>query len=246
MHTARYEGAMASGGKRTEFLRTEKTKGGVPMKAATQITFRNMKSSPIVEDWIREEMEKLETLYGRLMGCRVALEIPHRHHKKGSPYHIRIDLTVPGGEIVVKREPSLNARARHLGQSLNRKHAEIHLPHKELRQAIDDAFRAAGRRLQDYARRQRGDVKSRARLPEGRISRVSTDGEYGFIAAEDGREIYFHKNSVIGKGIPSMSVGTAVRFAEEAGEKGPQASAVHLVAKQGSRQPAIRKAASAR
>jgi cold shock CspA family protein len=49
---------------------------------------------------------------------------------------------------------------------------------------------------------------------------------YGFLTSDDGREIYFHKNSVLGRAFPPLHVGTAVRFVEEAGEKGPQASTV--------------------
>jgi cold shock CspA family protein len=202
------------------------------MKSEVQITYRNMKPSSEVEKWIRAEAAKLDTLYSRVMGCRVAVEVPHRHHRKGSPYHIRIDLTVPHGEIVVKREPSLNARARHLGERDNKKQAEVKVPHKELRQAINDAFKAAGRRLQDYARRQRGDIKSPTLLPEARVSKILPEEEYGFLTSDDGREIYFHKNSVLGRAFPRLQVGTPVRFVEEAGEKGPQASTVRVISKQ--------------
>ena len=66
------------------------------MTLPLQVTFRNMKHSPQVEDWIRAEAEKLETFYHRITACRVAIEVPHRHHKKGKPIHIRIDLTLPG------------------------------------------------------------------------------------------------------------------------------------------------------
>ena len=151
------------------------------MKSELQITYRNMKPSTEVEKWIRAEAAKLDTLYSRVMGCRVAIEVPHRHHRKGSPYHIRIDLTVPHGEIVVKREPSLNARARHLGERESKKQSEVKIPHKKLRQAINDAFRAAGRRLQDYARRQRGDIKSSTLLPEARVSKILPQEGYGFL-----------------------------------------------------------------
>jgi cold shock CspA family protein len=160
------------------------------------------------------------------------VEVPHHHHKKGSPYHIRIDLTVPGGEIVVKREPSLNASARHLGERVSKKQSEVKVPHKVLRQAINDAFKAAGRRLQDYARQQRGDVKSPTLLPEARVSKILPQEGYGFLTSDNGREIYFHKNSVLGKAFPRMQVGTTVRFAEEAGENGPQASTVRVIPKQ--------------
>lgn len=203
------------------------------MKSELQITYRNMKPSAEIEKWIHAEAAKLDTLYSRVMGCRVSVEVPHRHHRKGSPYHIRIDLTVPGGEIVVKREPSLNARARHLGERESKKQSEVKVPHKELRQAINDAFKAAGRRLQDYARRQRGDIKSPTLLPQARVSKILPQEGYGFLTADDGREIYFHKNSVLGRAFPRLRVGTTVRFVEESGEKGPQASTVRIVSKQG-------------
>ena len=208
------------------------------MKSELQITYRNMKPSAEIEKWIHAEAAKLDTLYSRVMGCRVAVEVPHRHHRKGSPYHIRIDLTVPGGEIVVKREPSLNTRTRHLGERESRKQSEVKVPHKELRQAINDAFKAAGRRLQDYARRQRGDIKSPTLLPEARVSKILPQEGYGFLTSDDGREIYFHKNSVLGRAFPRLQVGTTVRFVEEAGEKGPQASTVRVVPKQKMQQAA--------
>jgi hypothetical protein len=142
------------------------------MKSQLQITFRNMKPSKEIEELIRAGAAKLDALYSQLVGCRVMVEIPHRHHKKGSPYHVRIDLTVPQGEIIVKREPSLSARARQLGEREIRKNAEVQIPHKDLRFAISDAFKAAARRLQDYARRQRGDIKTHEPLPEARVSQI--------------------------------------------------------------------------
>jgi len=199
------------------------------MKSQLQITFRNMKSSKEVEEWIREAAAKLDSFYGQIMGCRVELQIPHRHHKKGDAYHIRIDLTVPQGEIVVKREPSLRGRAHQLREPELKKHTEVNALHKNLRRTIDDAFKAAGRRLQDYARRQRGDIKRRASLLEASVSKILPQEGYGFLTSVDGREIYFHKNSVLGRAFPRLKIGTTVRFAEEAGEKGPQASTVHIV-----------------
>jgi cold shock CspA family protein/ribosome-associated translation inhibitor RaiA len=218
--------------------------GDIAMKSQLQITFRNMQRSEEIEGWIRAEAAKLETFYSQLMGCRVAVEVPHRHHRKGSPYHVRIDLTVPQGEIVVKREPSLNARARQLGEREIKKHAEVNTPHKNLRIAINEAFKAAGRRLQDYARRQRGDTKSHAPLPEARVSKILPHEGYGFLTSDDGREIYFHKNSVLGRAFPHLKVGTTVKFVEEPGDNGPQASTVRVVPKQGMQQAAKGTAAS--
>ncbi|HSM87595.1 MAG TPA: HPF/RaiA family ribosome-associated protein [Candidatus Limnocylindrales bacterium] len=198
-----------------------------------QITFRDGTPPPVAEIWVRSEAAKLNRFYSRIMACRVAVENPHRHHKEGTPYHVRIDLTVPGGEIVVKHEPSLRSKARQAGEPEIRKRLEARTPHKYLRQAIDDAFKAAGRRLQDYARRQRGDVKQREPRPRAKVSQIFRDKDYGFLATPDGRDIYFHKDSVLNRAFGRLRIGTAVSFAEEEGEKGPQASTVRIVSKQG-------------
>jgi len=199
------------------------------MNAQLQITFRNVNPSKEVEECIHAAAAKLDTFYNQVMGCRVAVESPHHHRTRNQQYNVRIRLALPGGEIVVKREPSLNARSRQLHEQKIRKSSELKTTHKDLRLAINDAFRVAGRRLQDYARRQRGDTKSRTPLPEGRISRLLREKGYGYLTSNDGREIYFHKNSVLNGDFSALKVGRAVRFAEEAGEKGPQASSVHLV-----------------
>lgn len=202
------------------------------MQSPLQITFRNLTPSATIEEWVRTEADKLDSFYNRVMGCRVAIEVPHRHHRKGSPYHIRIDLTVPGEEIVVKREPSLSHRARQLGETEIKKRLEVKTPHKNLRAAINDAFRAAGRRLQDYARRQRGDVKSHPSLQVARVGKILQDQGYGFLTSDDGRGIYFHKNSVLNGAFSHLKVGTRVSFVEELGEKGPQASTVRTISRE--------------
>lgn len=214
------------------------------MQSPLQITFRNLASSATIEEWVRTEADKLDGLYNRVMRCRVAIEVPHRHHRKGSPYHIRIDLTVPGEEIVVKREPSLSHRARQLGETEIKKRLEVKTPHKNLRAAINDAFKAAGRRLQDYARRQRGDVKSHPPLQVARVGKILQDQGYGFLTSDDGRGIYFHKNSVLNGAFSQLKVGTRVSFVEELGDKGPQASTVRTISKERIPVPAKQAAAS--
>ena len=201
------------------------------MQSPLQITFRNITPSATIEEWVRTEAVKLDSFYNRVMGCRVTIEVPHRHHRKGSPYHIRIDLAVPGEEIVVKREPSISHRAQQLGETDIKKHLEVKTPHKNLRAAINDAFRAAGRRLQDHARRQRGDVKSHSPLQVARVGKILQGEGYGFLTSDDGRGIYFHKNSVLNREFSRLKVGTRVSFVEELGEKGPQASTVRIISK---------------
>jgi cold shock CspA family protein len=201
----------------------------ITVQSPLQITFRNIKPSATIEEWIHAEADKLENFYHRMMGCRVAIEMPHRHHRKGIGYRIRIDLTVPGEEIVVKHEPSLRQRAQQSGETNVMKHLETKTPQKDLRVAINGAFKAAGRQLQDYARRQRGDVKSHPSLQVARVGKILQDEGYGFLTSDDGRGIYFHKNSVLNRAFSHLKVGTRVCFVEEAGDKGPQASTVRII-----------------
>ena len=96
--------------------------------------------------------------------------------------------------------------------------------------AVREAFDIARRRLQDYGRRQRGTVKASARQPRGRVAQLFPIDEYGYIEAEDGHEVYFHQNSVIDGKFEKLQIGAKVRYAEEDGDKGPQASTVHVAA----------------
>ena len=172
-----------------------------------------MPPSEAIEAHIREKAAKLDVFSDRIMSCRVVVEAPHRRHHKGKLYHVRIDMTVPGGELVVNREPSKRAA------------------HKDVYVAIRDAFGGARRKLQDYVRRQRGQVKLHEAAPLARVCRLFLKDGFGFLETADEREIYFHKNSVLGGGFAHLEVGSEVYFAEEKGEKGPQASTVKLVGK---------------
>lgn len=183
------------------------------MEIPLQITFRNMPPSDAVEKRIRQKVKKLDKLYDRIMGCRVVVETPHRRHVQGKLFHIRIDLTVPGNELVVTREP----------------HA--HHAHEDIYVAIRDAFSAMQRQLQDHLGRYQERMKPREGPPHGIV--ISLVADHGFLATGDGREIYFHRNSVIDNGFDVLEIGTEVRFAEEQGEQGPQASTVTPVGKEG-------------
>jgi cold shock CspA family protein len=201
------------------------------MSVPVQITFRNLDPYDVVEDLIRAEAEKLETFYGGIMQCRVTLEVPHRHHKQGKQYHLRIELTVPGNKLVVSRRPDLGSWARQAGAAELKRELEVESPHKDMRQAIHDAFKAAGRRLEDYVRRRRGQIKIHEPMPKGRVSKLFLDKGYGFLTTPDGREIYFHEDSVLNRNFHNLREVAAVAFVEEQGEKGPQASTVKVPGK---------------
>ena len=73
------------------------------MQLPLQVTLRDISPSEAIEAYIRERAAKLEQFYDRIMSCRVVVEAPVRHHRKGGPYKVRIDLTVPGDELVIDR-----------------------------------------------------------------------------------------------------------------------------------------------
>lgn len=112
------------------------------MKYPIDITLRDIEHSDAIEADIIEKSHKLSQFYNDIIGCRVLLEAPHQHHHKGRNYHARIEISVPGKELVVSRDPGTNEA------------------HTDAYVAIRDAFDAARRQLQDFAQRQRGDVKA--------------------------------------------------------------------------------------
>ncbi len=183
------------------------------MKLPLQIVLRNMAPSEAVEANVREHVDRLEKYYDKIMSCRVMVEEHHRHHHRGNLFHVRVDVKVPGRELVVSREPG------------------EHHAHEDVYVAIRDAFDSARRQLEDYVRLRRGNVKLHEAQPHGRVAELHPNEGYGKIETADGRLVYFHKHSVVDEEFAKIEIGTEVRFAEEPGERGPQATTVHVVGK---------------
>jgi ribosome-associated translation inhibitor RaiA len=136
------------------------------MVCPLRITFRNMAPSAAIENQLRERVAKLESFCERITSCRVIVEAPHRHHQKGKAFQVRIDLSVPGDEIVINRSPGRLRAGKLTGAEAEIKLKENHRlskhgAHEDFYVAIRDAFNAAGRKLQDRVRRQGGAVKAR-------------------------------------------------------------------------------------
>ncbi len=124
-----------------------------------QITFRHMPPSPAAESRIQEEAADLDRYFGRITSVHVVVEAPHRHHQHGRGFHVNIVIDVPGSSIVINHEPSLHSTLTQAETEQWEKHLETHPDHKDLYVCIRDAFNAARRRLEDYARIMRGDTK---------------------------------------------------------------------------------------
>jgi len=176
------------------------------MEIPLQITARDIDLTDAIRTDITEKAAKLDSFYNRIMRCRVVVESPRRHQHEGKLYSVHIYMTVPGTELVVKRELD-----------------------KDLYVAVRDAFRDARRKLEDFVREQRGDVKCHEEAPHAVISNLFADKGYGFLTTPDGLDVYFHANSVINEDFGKLKVGMKVRFVKKTGDKGPQASTVTVL-----------------
>lgn len=173
------------------------------MQLPVQITYRGMASSAAIEDAVRDRVAKLEQFHSRIVSCRVVIEQPGKHKHQGKEFVVHVDLKVPGGEIAVNRDH-----------------------HEDVYVALRDAFDAARRKLEDYAREKRGDVKHHELTQSGKVARLVAGEGYGFIATPDGRELYFSSENVVTPSFDRLAPGTEVHFIEEMAAEGPQAKRV--------------------
>ncbi len=122
------------------------------MQVPPQIAFHNLDCSDAIKELIEERVAWLERYYDRIISCGVVVEEPHRRHRQGNQYQVRIDLTVPGVELVSKHEPP--------------DHPDDPARNWDLATTIRHTFDIARRRLEEYVRRQRNEVKSHDTVAE--------------------------------------------------------------------------------
>ena len=184
------------------------------MQTPVGIDFQGMQSSDVLRDAITRHIVGLESRFGRITSGRVVVKGPGGHHRTGGLYEINIHLALPNGaEVNISRTPQADER------------------HSNIDFAINDAFKRARRQLQDDVRRLQGQIKTHTEPPIGTVMKLQSD--FGILEAADGHEVYFHRNSVLNDRFTQLKIGTRVTFAEEMGEKGPQASTVKLLGKHG-------------
>lgn len=191
------------------------------LKIPPEITYRGVEKTNAIDTLIHEKIEKLEEVCDYINSCQIVIEKPHDRPSSGSPYRVRLDITVPPGhELVAESNPAENTQ------------------YAPLDAVVRDAFDAAVRQLKKLTRKQR--ESDRAKTAEGQettalVTRIFKDQGYGFIKTLEGREVYFHRNSVLHNDFDRIEVGTGVHFFEQQGEQGPQASTVKIVDKPGER-----------
>ena len=181
------------------------------MDVPPEVAFRNVEPTEAVKQLIADGLDDLEEVYDRITSVRVMVEETNPGRKAGKLNHVRVEIGVPGSEIVVNRNPP------------------EHPASQDLHSAIREAFGIARRQLREFKRRQRGDTKRQDLPPHGRVVKLAADSagdRFGFLMAEDGREIYFHENAVLDGAYDDLEVGDEVRFAESGGDEGPMASTV--------------------
>jgi cold shock CspA family protein/ribosome-associated translation inhibitor RaiA len=166
---------------------------------------RNLEILPEWREKIEAELERLQKHSTEpILHARVEL-IGTAHHRHGA-FEIHLAANVTGHTLTLTRQ------------------GELVLP------LIVEAFNALDRRLREYSSQRQQQVKvHEEHIHQGRIARLFPEEEFGFIAAPDGTEIYFHANSLKQGIIEDLSEGAAVEFGQEEGDKGPQATWVRMI-----------------
>lgn len=175
------------------------------MKLPVQIHFKDMEPSDALDASAREHVRKLESFASDIMACRVTISLEQKHQHQGRPFSVRIDLSVPGHELVVNR-----------------------VQHEDVYVALRDAFDKMRRQLEEVVRKRRGDQKVHPVPLHGKVVRIDEAGGFGFIRTPSGDEYYFSRDNLVSAGFENMQEGLAVQFLPEVGGEGLQAKRVSL------------------
>ncbi|MFC5069949.1 HPF/RaiA family ribosome-associated protein [Flaviflagellibacter deserti] len=189
------------------------------MQVPVEIAFHNIQSSQWAEEAIRERVAKLETIFDRIVTCRVRVDQRAKNALSVPPV-IRIEIGVPGHkDIVVSHEPE------HLQQKFQT---------PDIRVAINEAFRIAERQLLDF----KEQLKGRTKAPQrdianqflGQIAEMDPAGDFGFLLTKEGGMLYFHRNSLLAGDFDRLKRGDQVHYVEDVGDTGPIAVKVRVKA----------------
>ena len=182
------------------------------MQSPPNVVFRNLDPSPAIEEHIHRRIAELEKYHSGIIACNVTVIAEKQKHVTGREFKVNLFLSVPGPDI-------------HISRSVGRSQAE-----EDVNLAIHEAFDAARRSLKEQERKMGGqEVKHHPPVLHGKIDRLFEGEGYGFIKADDGREVYFERDNLTVGDWDKLGVDAKVRFREENGEKGLYATNVAVM-----------------
>ena len=182
------------------------------MQVPLEISFHNMDRSEAMVRRVESQVARLEKIADSIISCRIVLETVHKQpHRR--PLSVSIKLSLPGKDIVVKREQRLQDSK------------------SDPYQTIGAAFDIAERQLEEHLRISRHGVKSHDGPTYARIVKLYPDQDYGFIETPVQLNVYFHSDVVVDESFDRLEVGHEVLYtlAADEGPMGPQASRVQLI-----------------
>ncbi|MEY3201860.1 MAG: hypothetical protein RIR70_1410 [Pseudomonadota bacterium] len=173
------------------------------MQVPLQTVYRDIDRSPAIDADVEEKAAKLELFFPRITSCRVTLGMIQRHKHQGKLFNVRVDVRIPGHEIVVNRDRA-----------------------EDIYVALRDAFDHMKRQLEDYSRKMRGDVKTHEPEQIGKVVEIYPEEGFGFIEKSDGAHVYFHRFNLQRPDFEVLREGDEVVFLEEPATQGTQANRV--------------------
>lgn len=115
------------------------------MTIPTTVTFNGLARSDALRAHILEHVQRLERFAGDILSCDVIVELAERSHHQGNAFGVHVHANLQGRELEVSRSGPASVRQ------------------EDAYAVVADTFRALRRRIQDYVRRRRGDVKAHSR-----------------------------------------------------------------------------------
>ena len=168
------------------------------------ITWRNIPRSDAVEAIIRKRIAAIEKFCPEAVGLRITLDAPQKPRHAARGFDVRLHLEVPGPDLDVAR----TVRHGHAADDIVR--------------AVNAAFTALETRVKESRQIMGGQqIKHHPDILHGEIVELEPELGYGFVRADDGREVYFQKDGLLTGAWDDLEIGARLRFRELDGEKGP-------------------------
>ena len=182
------------------------------MQIAPIISYRNIDPSPAVTELVNRRIGVLERISDRITGCDITLDAPQKRKIHGRVFRARVNLHIPGPDFSVSREVAQGSARDDLLLAVNR------------------AFSAAEKHLKSQKKKMgRVEVKHHSPVQHGEITLIEPELGYGYLSADDGREVYFQRDSLTSDIWGELETGDRLRFREMEGEKGVYAVGVSRV-----------------